>query len=69
MTPVLSDRELDVLELTAAGLTQDEVAAELGVHRETVQTASARVRVKFGATTTAHAVALAYVRGLLGGRR
>lgn len=67
--PTLSPRELDVLELTAAGLNQQQVAAELGVHTDTVRKAATSLYRLLGAVTPEHAVALGYVRGLLGGRR
>lgn len=62
----LSVRELDVLELTAAGLTQQQIAAELAVAYDTIPRVLNRVRIALGADSTAHAVALGYVRGLLG---
>lgn len=67
--PKLSARELDVLELTAAGLSQQQVAAELGVHTDTVRKAATNLYRLLGAITPEHAVALGYVRGLLGGVR
>lgn len=67
--PTLSDRELDVLELTAAGLNQQQVADELGLRSDVVVRVAGRVKAALGAVTMPHAVALGYVRGLLGGRR
>lgn len=67
--PTLSDRELDVLELTAAGLNPMAIAAELGIHHDTVRKTATKLYRRLGALSSEHAVALGYVRGLLGGRR
>jgi DNA-binding CsgD family transcriptional regulator len=61
----LSPRQADVLFLVAAGSTYEEVGEELGSSGVTVNTHVATIRAKLGAKTTAHAVAIAYQKGLL----
>lgn len=64
--PPLSGREVDVLRLVARGLTNREVAKELGVSINTAKTCLSRAMHKLGATTgRAQAAALAAKRGLL----
>lgn len=66
-TQTLTPRERDILELTAAGLTQAEIAVDLGLTASTIQQRAAAMRRRLGAKSMAHAVAIAYQRGLLGG--
>jgi DNA-binding CsgD family transcriptional regulator len=66
-TPMLTPRERDVLDLTAAGLDQGEIARELSLTVGTVNAHASHLRCKLDADTMAHAVAIAYQRGLLGG--
>lgn len=61
----LSRRERDVLGLVAAGATNSEIAAELGIGEATVKTLLARVYAKLGVRRRAEAVAAAHERGLL----
>jgi DNA-binding NarL/FixJ family response regulator len=61
----LSPRERQVLRLVAAGKTNVEIAAELGVGAETVKTLLARTFTKLGAHRRAEAVAAATRLGLL----
>lgn len=61
----LSPRERDVLRLVAGGATNPEIAAELGVARETVKTLLARTFAKLGTTRRAEAVSEAHRQGLL----
>lgn len=61
----LSDREHAVLARLAEGLTNDQIAAELGVAPSTVKTYVARVFDKLGTNDRAHAVARAFRSGLL----
>jgi len=61
----LSPRERQVLELVAAGATNREVAAELGLGDETVKTLLARTFAKLGVRRRAEAVSAAHARGLL----
>jgi DNA-binding NarL/FixJ family response regulator len=61
----LSRRELEVLGLVAAGATNNEIAAGLGIGEETVKTLLARAYTKLGVRRRAEAVAAAHERGLL----
>lgn len=61
----LSFRELEVLELTANGLNNHEVAKKLGISFETIKTHKRNVIAKLGASNSAHAVAIAMCRGLI----
>lgn len=61
----LSPRERQVLELVAAGATNREIAAALGVGDETVKTLLARTFAKLGVRRRAEAVSAAHARGLL----
>lgn len=60
-------RELQILRLGARGLTYRQMATELFLAETTVKTYSGRLFGKLGARNMAHAVALAYEGGLLGG--
>ena len=61
---VLSDRELEVLTLVAAGRTNAQIGGELFVGAATVKTHLQHIFAKLGATDRAAAVAIAYRRGL-----
>lgn len=61
----LSPREREVVRLVAAGSTNREVAAALGVREETVKTLLARTYAKLGVRRRAEAVAEAQRQGLL----
>jgi DNA-binding NarL/FixJ family response regulator len=61
----LTERERQVLELLAEGLTPAQVADELVISTSTVGTHIEHVYSKLGARTRAHAVGLAYRHGLL----
>jgi LuxR family maltose regulon positive regulatory protein len=61
----LSDREQDVLELMAAGLTNREIAARLFISAETVKKHAASVYAKLGVARRIKAVARARELGLL----
>jgi DNA-binding NarL/FixJ family response regulator len=61
----LSPREREVLRLVAAGSTNKEIAAALGVGDETVKTLLARTFAKLGVRRRAEAVAAAHREGLL----
>jgi len=56
----LTRRESDVLRLLAQGLTQDEIAARLGISPKTVSTHIEHVLRKLGVHSRAQAVALAF---------
>ena len=61
----LSQRELEVLELVAAGTTNREIAVRLFISEATVKTHLLHVYAKLGVTDRAAAVAEAFNRGLL----
>ena len=66
---VLSQRELEVLTLVAAGSTNREAAARLFISEATVKTHLLHIYAKLGVTDRAAAVAEAFNRGLLGTSR
>lgn len=61
----LTPRELDVLRLLAAGLTNRDIGARLFLSPETVKTHLQSLYRKLGAEGRAHAVAVALRRGYL----
>ena len=58
-------RELEILELIAAGLSNKEIAARIFVSENTVKTHSSRLFEKLGARRRTQAVQLGKERGLL----
>ena len=65
--PQLTERELDVLELLAAGAPNEAIAARLGISVKTVQNHVSNVLLKLGVATRAAAVARARDAGVGGG--
>ena len=61
----LSQRELEVLELVAAGTTNREAAAKLFISEATVKTHLLNIYAKLGVSDRTAAVSAAYNRGLL----
>ncbi len=62
---VLTPRELDVLQLLAAGLTNRAIAHQLTVSENTIKFHVGSILMKLGAASRAEAVATAARRGLL----
>jgi DNA-binding NarL/FixJ family response regulator len=61
----LTDRELDVLQLVAAGRSNKIAADELGISEETVKTHMKSILAKLTASDRTHAVTIARKRGIL----
>ena len=61
----LTERELEVFELIAAGLPNNDIAARLVVSEATVKTHVNRIMAKLGGRTRAQLVVLAYESGLV----
>ena len=64
-TGQLSDREVEVIDLVANGLTNGEIGKRLFLSEETVKSHLRNVLAKLGAKNRAHAVALAFRTGRL----
>jgi DNA-binding CsgD family transcriptional regulator len=66
----LTARQLQILELIAEGATKSQAADALGVTEPTVKSHVAHILDTLGTRNAAHAVAIAYCRGMLDcGRR
>ncbi|SEL07130.1 response regulator [Streptacidiphilus jiangxiensis] len=65
-TALLTDRELDILRLVAAGTSNKEAAKRLFISEATVKTHLLHLYGKLGVRDRAAAVAAGYQRGLLG---
>jgi DNA-binding NarL/FixJ family response regulator len=61
----LSEREREVLDLIADGLTGEEAAKQLFLSPETIRTHLRNAMTKLEATTRAHAIAIALREGVI----
>jgi DNA-binding NarL/FixJ family response regulator len=61
----LSDRELQVMRLVAEGLNNAQIGTRMYLAEDTIKRHLSRIFQRLEASTRAHAVALAYQRGLL----
>ncbi len=61
----LTQRELQVLKMLAAGLANKEIAGQLGISDHTAKFHVAQILAKLGAGSRAEAVAIAIRRGLI----
>lgn len=65
LTEPLSERELEVLDVIAEGLSNKLIAHRLGISEHTVKTHVASILAKLGAASRTEAVSLAIRRGLV----
>jgi DNA-binding CsgD family transcriptional regulator len=63
--PSLSEREIEILQWSAAGKTQSDIADILSISARTVEVHMRSARTKLGALTTAQAVARAVGMGMI----
>jgi DNA-binding CsgD family transcriptional regulator len=63
--PILGARQLEILVHSALGGTSKQTAHALGISIYTVHSSLGKILDKLGATSRAHAVALAFSKGLL----
>lgn len=61
----LSDRELDVLRAVAEGMGNKEIAETLEIGMQTVMMHIKKILAKLSARNRAHAVSIAYIKGIL----
>lgn len=64
--PLLSPREVQVMQGIADGLATAQVAMSLGITRKSVENHKQRIFAKLGVQSQAHAVAVAVDSGLMG---
>lgn len=68
-TNLLSPRQFEVLTFIADGVPSVEIGERLGLSYNSIRTHRMKVLRKLGVNDQAHAVAVAYRRGILGGAR
>jgi DNA-binding NarL/FixJ family response regulator len=61
----LTEREIDVLRLIAAGIANKEIAARLSIKEETVKGRIKSILMKLGANDRTHAAMLGLKRGII----
>ena len=61
----LTEREMDVLRLIAAGNANKEIAAQLSITEETVKSRVSNILSKLGANDRTHAVTIGLKRGII----
>lgn len=61
----LTEREVEILQLVAEGLENEEISAQLYISTETVKSHVRRLLQKLDARSRTHAVSLGFRRGLL----
>ncbi len=66
MAAALTPRQCELLSLAAAGLTQREMAARLGLHLRSVKSHLEEIHGRLGARNTTQAVVQALRAGLIG---
>jgi DNA-binding NarL/FixJ family response regulator len=65
----LTEREVEVLQLVAAGLTNNEIASSLYLSAKTVSRHLSNIFTKIGVTSRAGATAFAFEHGLVDSKR
>lgn len=65
--PATIAHDAEILRLLASGWHSDQIAEKIGYSQPTVKNRLAAMRAQYGASTSAHLVALAYTRGDLPG--
>lgn len=61
----LTDREIEALTLLANGLTRKQAARRMHIRPRTIDRKLSSVRIKLGARTRYHVIALAVTRGFV----
>lgn len=61
----VSQRGVEILQLTAQGLTNQKIGQRLHITEDTVKTHKRRIATAMGAVNGLHAVAMAYKMGIL----
>jgi DNA-binding NarL/FixJ family response regulator len=61
----LTARELDILKLIAQGNTNKEIAAQLSIREDTVESHVGNILEKLGANDRTHAVTIGLKRGII----
>lgn len=59
----LTDKQRECLEMLAGGLAPIQIAAQLGLHKDTIKLRMRGARIRLGAVNSIHAVAIAVREG------